>query len=1113
MEQLKQRISSAEEFDRLRRWVAKASAGDSITIDGAAGSLLAMIAAASFEKRNSTILLITSDAEKAGTLRDDCAAMLGDDALRLLGHRPTHEARVIDMEATLTLIEALQMLGTAQPCVVVASPESIVGRLPRPEQFSRRTIELTVATEFPFTQLISSFDELGFDRKDFVEGYGDYAVRGGIVDVFPFIGTNPIRIEFWGDTIESIREFDILSQRSIKELHSATIVPDIDERSSKGTSGIEGIASVFDYLPADTLILLDEPEIIANEIVELEREGIEIAFDWKAISDHVAKFPVIEHAAFRTHTITADRISFGGVSQPSFNGSIKALLSETGRLQREGIAIHFTCDTETERARLNELIEEEQAEMSEAPISIAILTGTLHAGFVFPHAGIAVFTEHQIFGRKKRRGSGARRRFKGITAKDLKQLRRGDFVTHLDHGVGRYAGLEKIRIGGAEQEAMKIVYQDDDALYVNLNYIDRVQKYSAQEGRVPALSKLGGADWERLKARAKRKIKDIARDLIRLYARRKLEKGFGFSPDSHWQKEMEASFTYEDTVDQAKATLDVKQDMESEAPMDRLICGDVGFGKTEVAVRAAFKAVLDGKQVAVLVPTTILAEQHYRTFLDRLGRYTVRVEFLSRFKSKKQQKEIVEALAERQVDVVIGTHRLISKDVQFKELGLLIIDEEHRFGVAAKEKLRQLKANVDTLTLTATPIPRTLQFSLLGARDISLINTPPRNRLAIVTEIVSYDWKIIREGVLRELHRGGQVFFVHDRVHNIDAIQNLFHQHLPDVRVAIAHGQMRGHDLEQVIVDFLERRFDVLISTKIIESGIDMPNVNTILINRADNFGLAELYQLRGRVGRSNVQAYAYLMTPPFSVLSKETIRRLQAIEEFTELGSGFNLAMRDLEIRGAGNLLGGEQSGFIVEMGFEMYERIMREAVEELRREEFADTIPETAPALPAAPVPTLIETDVDAFIPDIYVQPQTERLDIYRRLSQITSRAEVEEIRAELQDRFGEYPPEVEHVCIIVELKLLATQLRLRKLSLQSNRLILLLPGEEDSAFYDAPEGQPSLFKTLVDRAAQELNVRHRLKQEGKSLFLVLEGHFPAGGTERLRLCRELVARFTGS
>jgi transcription-repair coupling factor (superfamily II helicase) len=670
--------------------------------------------------------------------------------------------------------------------------------------------------------------------------------------------------------------------------------------------------------------------------------------------------------------------------------------------------------------------------------------------------------------------------------RELQALKRGDYVVHTDFGVGKFDRLEKIRVGNIEQEVMKLLYAENDILYVNVNHLNGVEKYSSKEGHVPKLSRLGSGEWDRLKDRAKKRIKDIARDLISLYAARKKESGVAFSPDAHWQKELEASFIYEDTPDQARATLELKQDMEHESPMDRLICGDVGFGKTEVAVRAAFKAVMDGKQVALLVPTTILALQHHGTFIDRLSKYPVNVEMLSRFRSRKEQAAILEGLTAGKIDIVIGTHRLLSKDVRFKDLGLLIIDEEHRFGVEAKEKLRKLRTNVDTLTLTATPIPRTLHFSLIGARDLSVINTPPRNRLPIITEIAEFDARLIRDAILKEIHRGGQVYFVHDNVHRIDDMCTYLEEDIPEARFRVAHGQMRSTQLERVMLAFLEKKFDVLVCTKIIESGLDISNVNTIVINRADRFGMAELYQLRGRVGRSSVQAYAYLVVPPISSLPKTTIRRLQAVEEFTELGSGFNLAMRDLEIRGTGNLLGAEQSGFITEMGLEMYERVLEEAVEELKEQEFQKLFEGARAEVRSKKTETTIESDLEAYIPDFYVESDTERLDIYRRLSRTSSEAEIERIREELRDRFGEYPEEVDNLLRIVELRLLASHAGFPQVSLKGDKLVITLPDESDHQFYGSPDQLDSPFQRIMGKVSGEYKNHAQFRQERKALTL---------------------------
>ena len=1139
IETIQRKIAESEPFLQLTAAAGVLQPGSPVHVHGISGSLMAFVAAHLFTVRQSQMLLVVPDKDRAEQLRDDCALLLGDSAVHLFALGPTHAAKLLEMSAPIAQMETLRALSRSECVLVIASAEALTAKLPAPKRFIERSIDLEINKEYPFEHLIQKLTGLGFEKKDFVEEYGDFAVRGGILDIFPFVGDNPIRFEFWGDSIESIREFDVLSQRSIRELQTASVVaslyaihPDGTHSSQKTdiTENIDKQASLFDYLIGDAFLFLDEPLLIEKEFDELVQEGYSDIFEWKTIETELKDFPRILHSTISNFQ-SPTSLSFHAHPQPPMGGSVRRLIEQVQKLSDQDNTVYLACDTKEEGERLSELIEEEltapenqnteirsknsrgrrqngevrdddenefaidhtRSELSplQSPVSnlssfiqYTLLPEALHSGFIYPSAKIAIFTEHEIFGRLKRRGTTKRKKFKGFTQKELQQLKRGDFVVHQDYGIGRFAGLQKIKVRGVEAEVMKLVYEENDSLYVHLNFINRVEKYSSQEGHTPKLNKLGGADWDRLKSKARKKIKDIARDLIKLYARRKHEQGFSFAPDTHWQKEMEASFLYEDTPDQAKSTLDVKQDMEQGSPMDRLICGDVGFGKTEVAVRAAFKAVMNGKQVAVLVPTTILAHQHFKTFLDRVGRYSVRVESLTRFRAKKEQIEILQALHEGKVDIVIGTHRLLSKDIAFKDLGLLIIDEEQRFGVAAKEKLRQLRANVDTLTLTATPIPRTLQFSLMGARDLSLINTPPRNRIPIQTEIAQFDPQLIREAIMKELHRGGQVYFVHDRVQNIGIIQSMLEEHIPKARFHVAHGQMKGHELEKAMMDFLERKYDVLICTKIIESGIDIPSVNTIIINRADRFGLAELYQLRGRVGRSNIQAYAYLLTPPLSVLPRVTLRRLQAIQEFTELGSGFNLAMRDLEIRGAGNLLGGEQSGFILEMGFEMYQRVVEEAVAELKEEEFGELAEGEKEEGKRKKMETAIETDIEALIPDIYIEHDSERLDIYRRLYRCVSHEEVHAMRGELQDRFGEYPEEVEHLFRLVELKITAARIGFTKVELSGELLLLHFPPPEEKVFY---EGDDAPFQKIMGRVHELKQFQTHLKQDGKQLKLL--------------------------
>lgn len=1123
MEKLQNRIYSSSAFAHITTELKRLSGGQALRVKNAAGSLPAFIAAALLEEKKQ-ILVLLPDNDQTEELRDDCALLVGENSVKYFGVRPTHEAYALDLKGSINQIETLRALTADEKIIVAASAGSVVQKLPSRVYLKASMIDVHIGGEYPFQLLVNRLVELGFEKKEFVETYGDFAVRGGIIDVFPFAGDNPLRCEFWGDSLESIREFDVLSQRSVRELQSAVVLPALPQDEGHSGNPPALVHSVFDYLLDDAVVLVVAPSSCEQEIRELHKEGVENIFGYDDVVAGLRKFPalilpVVGSEGIGDIPVVGD-IDLQSVPQPAFNGSVNQLVDYLENLSLNDYTIFINSDTAEESQRLHDLIEDiltdpRSSNIEEHSLAKQTMAGdslvypalsarlplflreTIHKGFILQTEKVAVLTEHEIFGRMRRRGVEKRRRYKGLSQKELHQLKPGDYVVHVDHGIGIFDGLTKLKVGGIEQETMRLLFLEDDVLYVNLNYINRVQKYSSKEGYTPRLNKLGAGDWEKTTRRAKGKLKDIARDIIALYAKRKNEQGFAYLSDTHWQKELEASFMYEDTPDQEDATLAVKQDMERPVPMDRLICGDVGFGKTEVAVRAAFKAVMNGKQVVILVPTTILAVQHFNTFQDRLSRYTVRVEHLTRFRSPNEQKRIIGEMKKGNVDIVIGTHRLLSKDIAFRDLGLLIIDEEHRFGVTAKEKLRQLKASVDTLSLTATPIPRTLHFSLIGARDLSLINTPPRNRLPILTEIIPADtqgkqihWRIVREAILRELHRGGQVYFVHDRVENIDAVAAQVRTRVPEAMVHTAHGQMAGHELEKAMLGFLERKYHVLVATKIIESGLDIPNVNTIIINRADRFGLAELYQLRGRVGRSNVQAYAYLLVPPLSVIPRQTLRRLQAIEEFTELGSGFNLAMRDLEIRGAGNLLGAEQSGYIMEMGFEMYERILREAVDELKREEFTSLF-QTSQIQPAAAVPEVVlESDIEAIIPDFYIESDMERLDIYRRLYRATSLPELQSMREELRDRFGDYPSEVENLFKLDELRLLAARALIQKISVHGTSCTLTLPPETDEPYYGASGDTNSPFQRLVKMIVLPEQRKVKLHQEGKNLNLHLTG-----------------------
>jgi transcription-repair coupling factor (superfamily II helicase) len=1059
----------------LARRAAGLSRGERLSVAGLAGSLDAFAIAAIHEARGGQILVLMRERAAAERLRDDLSIIMHQATVRFLGGAQ----RLVEGESMQDVsdIETLRALLDGESPVIVTYPRALLRPLPPPAAVSGRAFSLSAGVTTDLTALVERLVRQGFQKSDFVQAHGDIALRGGILDVFPYTGEDPVRLEFSGDTIESIRAFDPASQRSIRELSSATIVPDLLAQGDDADR-----ASLSDYLMEDALLISFDPAVREADLEGAAGSGE--LLDARGVGGALSIFPALHLQLIGTPA--GETIDLGGQSQPAFNGSIVQLRAWLAETLDAGYSALIACDTSQELTRLKDLlrsIDDPGAGLAPLDLSaVAFSTEAVHEGFVVPAARLAVLTEHQIFNRLKRRGGKRRPRFKGFTRQDVQLLRRGDYVVHEEYGIGRFDGLQRIRVRSIEQEVVRVLYEEKDVLYVNLNYVTKLQKYSSREGHIPKLSRLGTPDWERLKSRTKKRVKDIARELIALYAKRKHSPGFTFPGDTPWQQEMEASFLYEDTFDQAKATLDVKQDMEKPFPMDRLVCGDVGFGKTEVAVRAAFKAVTAGKQVAVLVPTTILAEQHYNTFLDRIGRYGVQVAVMSRFKPRKEQKAVLERLSRGAVDVIIGTHRLLSKDVQFRDLGLLIVDEEHRFGVSAKEKLRHFRTQVDTLAMTATPIPRTLHFSLMGARDLSIIATPPRNRLPVVTDILQWSDDVIRDAVLRELQRGGQAYLVHDRIQTIDEMAARVRALLPGVRVRTAHGQMRAHELEEVMVDFLEKRIDILVSTKIIESGLDIPNVNTIIVHRADRFGMAELHQLRGRVGRSNQQAYALLITPPVSVLPRETLQRLQAMEEFTELGAGFNLAMRDLEIRGAGNLLGSEQSGFIETMGFETYTRILEDAVQELKEEEFHDLFSDEA-GRRHRQAGAVVEPEFDALIPESYVPNDVERLAIYRRLYGLETAAQLQEVMEELRDRFGMPPQEVLALFGAVRIRLAASRGGFVRVRLGMDRTEYDFPPESDERYYNS-----DLFQSIMRNVSALRPEGLVLRQNGSTLTLVV-------------------------
>jgi transcription-repair coupling factor (superfamily II helicase) len=971
------------------------------------------------------------------------------------------------------LQEKLTDLNNREKFILVSTYELLKLNLPTKNSIQNNTTKLAIGGSLTYDELVEYLNLINYNEDKYVDEPGVFAVRGSIIDFWSFSEKQPCRLEFDGDFLESIRHFDPESQRSSNKVENTTLAAALNSEE------VNQSGDIFDYLDnplvfaneyeleklfttsgqnENTEIIITEDEVdeeLKKELYEEEIETVEKVTEeqfeenknvsFVKLFDKNARWIIEDQIGIHN-----ERIELNFLDAPVINSNFELLFNFLKDSAGKDFQIMITVENDLQKNRLIELLSEYKTELADLieRKKIGITVFPIKAGFISKKEKIAILTDYQIFNKPYRTKISAKQKIKKSRSRDFASIKRGDFVVHENFGIGQYAGLETIKIGQVEQESIKILYAEGGVVYVNLNYLSLVKKFSSNDNVQPRLSVLGSGEWKSIKKKVKARIKEAARELITLYAKRKAAQGYSFSPDSIWQKELEASFLYEDTPDQTKITEEIKTDMEGENPMDRLVCGDVGFGKTEIAVRAAFKAINDSKQTAVLVPTTILAEQHYNTFKDRLSQFPVKVEVISRFRSTKEQKEIVAKLTKGEVDIVIGTHRLLSKDIVFKDLGLLIIDEEHRFGVMAKEKLRSLKANVDTLTLTATPIPRTLNLSLLGARDLSLLSTPPPNRQSINTKVDKFDIVKVREWILNEIKRGGQIYFVHDRVQSIDKIASYIQKYIPEISFGIAHGQMKPTQLEKVIFDFLNKKYHMLIATKIIESGLDIPNVNTIIINRADRFGLAELHQLRGRVGRSDRQAYAYLLVPSLNTITKKAVKRLQAIEEYTEIGGGFNLSMRDLEIRGSGNLLGTEQSGYIDSVGFDLYLKMVDEAVEELKQGEFKDVFKDL-PKSKEKSEPT-IDTYFEIGIPQNYMPDQADRLSFYTALFSVINIEEMEELKEEMTDRFGKFPKIVEHLIAAAVLRFHASFALFERIVVQKNKIIIILPKGDREDYY---------------------------------------------------------------
>jgi transcription-repair coupling factor (superfamily II helicase) len=1033
----------------------------SIRLKGLSGSLDSVVFASVYKSTRATHLLILHDKEEAAYVFNDLQNLLGNKEILFfpMSYKRPYEYDETENANILMRAEVLNQVNNhPESQIIVTYPEALSEKVITKKSLASNTFIVKTREILDRTFLEEFLHTYEFEKTDFVYEAGQFAVRGGIIDVFSFAHDLPYRIELFGDEVESIRSFDPGSQLSVDRLDKVSLMPNVQTRLIQ-----EERQSFLEFIPASTCIWIKDLESTRDVLQKCFNKaslnfekilrnsgspGIAIAPDQlfqspESFSSNIKGFLCIEWGQ-RSHGSIDNSFEFKSSSQPSFNKNFELLASNLMDHQIQGYKNFIASDQPKQLERLQGIFEEINPQVRFEPIEFSV-----REGFVDPLLKLVCYTDHQIFERFHRyRAKEKFSKSKAMTFRELQTLQPGDFVTHIDYGISKFAGLEKKQVNGKDQEAIRLVFRDDDLLYVNIHSLHKISKYSGKEGTPPVISKLGSDEWDNKKAKVRKKVKDIAKELIDLYAKRKQAPGYAYAPDGFLQAELESSFMYDDTPDQAKATEDVKKDMQMPHPMDRLVCGDVGFGKTEVAIRASFKAVTEGKQVAVLVPTTILAMQHYRTFSERLAAFPVRIEYVSRFKTDKEIKNIIGEVKEGKVNIIIGTHRVVSKDVVFKDLGLLVIDEEQKFGVKVKDRLKELKVNVDVLTLTATPIPRTLHFSLMGARDLSIIATAPPNRQPVTTELHTFNEEIIRDAISLEIRRGGQVFFVHNRVSDIEQVANVIFRLVPDSRIGIAHGQMEGDRLEKAMVKFIEGEYDVLVSTNIIESGLDIPNANTIIINQAHMFGLSDLHQMRGRVGRSNKKAFCYLLTPPGSVLSSDSRKRLTALEEFSELGDGFKVAMRDLDIRGAGNLLGAEQTGFISDLGFDTYHRILDDAIQELKetdfKELFADELSEKIKLIVQDCV---IETDLEILIPETYINNTSERLQLYSSLDSIKDEAELLKFSESLIDRFGPMPESVQQLINSVRLRWMGEELGFEKISLKNEKLrAYFISGKED-------------------------------------------------------------------
>ncbi|WP_404984285.1 transcription-repair coupling factor [Chryseobacterium sp. M5] len=1067
-----------------------------LSVRGSAGSSASVFAAELFLTHKKTVLFLSDDKEEALYINSEMEDLLGKESV--LYFPATHmEPYQVEKTQNANLVlrtEVLNKINSEKsPKVIVAYMGALSEKVLKKEDFKAISHNIKTGDQLDFDFVDELLNHYQFQQTDFVSEPGEFSVRGGIVDVFSFSNEKPYRITFFGNEVENIKTFDIETQLSIDKVEGFQLVSNMNF-SVSGTrvsfleilpkesfviskNGIVGLQKLRTFYEKSLVKYEDLNKDIAHRTPqELFISDEEFLFDYK-------KFKTVDFSSVGIESIKSQEVKLNQTAQPSFHKNFQLLIEDLQEKKEEGFDIWISFSTEKQKERLVSIFDELGHQLA-----FKSFKSELHEGFVDPDHKILVYTDHQIFDRYQRyKAKNTFAKSEQLTLKDLMSLKVGDFIAHIDHGIGKFMGLVKVNNDGKIQECFKLTYKNGDLLYVSIHSLHKISKYNGPDGKEIVLSKLGSPAWKSLKQKTKARVKQIAFDLIKLYAERKTAKGFQYSPDSYLQNELEASFAYEDTPDQEKATLDVKKDMEDEGVMDRLICGDVGFGKTEVAIRAAFKAATDGKQVAILVPTTILAFQHYRSFKERLKDFPVTISYLNRFRTAKQKNETLQGLDDGKVDIVIGTHQLAADKVKFKNLGLLIIDEEHKFGVSVKDKLKTMKTNVDTLTLTATPIPRTLQFSLMAARDLSVIKTPPPNRQPVDTNIIGFSEEIIRDAVSYELQRDGQVYFINNRIENLKDISGLIQRLVPDARVITAHGQMEGKQMEQNVLDFMDGKYDVLVATTIIESGVDVPNANTIFINDAQRFGMADLHQMRGRVGRSNRKAFCYLITPPFDMMTSDARKRLEAIEQFSDLGSGFQIAMKDLEIRGAGDLLGGEQSGFINEMGFETYQKMMQEALEELKDDENFENLfenEEDRNKLFKSVKEVNIDTDLELMLPDFYVSSTEERLLLYQKLAEIDNEKDLLKFESELKDRFGNLPSEAVNLLKSVALKWLAAEIGFEKIVMKNGIFLGYFPSNPQDKFY-----QTDKFRHIISYLTQnpaQAQLKEKAGKDGNNLMM---------------------------